>query len=84
MAGATSGAGTAYSSGAPEFISALLCSVLLIAICAFLHFRLDIALSVLRFTDSDYLPLISLSSSFNVCFHIVNSVNICIVCIAIQ
>jgi len=64
-AGGTSGAGTAYPSGAPEFFpgfsgvrvdqsSVLECGVLFIIICPFVLFLLEIVLSVvLRFTDSN-------------------------------
>jgi hypothetical protein len=40
--------------------------VLKIVVCPFVLFLLAIVLSVLlRFTDSDYLPLVSSSSSYN-------------------
>ena len=64
--GATSGAGTAYPSGVPEFtprfqwvscysIFSFMCNVLQIVVCPVVLFLLTIVLSVLlRFTDSDY------------------------------
>ena len=64
--GATSGAGTAYPSGAPEFITgfqwgscysilSFMCNVLLIVVCPFVLFLLVIGFSVLRrYTNSDY------------------------------
>ena len=60
----TSGAGTAYHSGAPGFThgfsgvpgtrSLVLCVFLQIVVCPFAFFRLAIVLSVLLFTNSDY------------------------------
>jgi hypothetical protein len=38
--------------------------VLLILVCPFILFLFAIVLSVLRFTDSDYLPLVSSNSSY--------------------
>ena len=66
MTGATSGTGTAYPYGAPEFTLVLVgfvqldlwlyVYVLLIVVCLFVLFLLAIVLSVLlRYTDSDYL-----------------------------
>ena len=64
--GATSGAGTSYTSGAPEFTPGFLWGscysilnfyvyVLEIVVCPFVLFRLAIVLSVLlQYTDSDY------------------------------
>ena len=58
--GATSGAGTAYLSGAPEFTpdfqwsNSFMCNILQIVVCPFVLFLLPIVLSVLQFTDSDY------------------------------
>ena len=65
MAGVTSGAGTAYPSGAPEFTpifsgvcvtrSLYFMYVLYIIVCPFVIFLLAIVLSVLlRYKDSDY------------------------------
>jgi len=65
LTGVTSGVGTAYPSGAPEFTPRFLVGfmlldllfhiyVLLIGVCPFVLFLLAIVLSVLlRFTDSD-------------------------------
>ena len=58
----TSGAGTTYPSGAPEFswgsrysIFSFMCIVLKIVVCPFVLLLLTIVLSVLlRFTDSEY------------------------------
>ena len=75
--GATSGAGTAFPSEAPEFtpgfqwgsyysIFSFMCNVLQIVVCPFVLFLFAIVLSVfLQFTDSDY-PLVSSSSSFTI------------------
>ena len=63
--GATSGARTAYPSGAPEFTSVfsgvcvtrslVLCVIFVDRVCSLVLFVLAIVLSVLlRFTDSDY------------------------------
>jgi hypothetical protein len=65
------GAGTAYPSGAPEFISCFRgvrvarSLVFCVVFCSslFFPFHLVIVLSGLRFMDSDYLPLVS-SNSF--------------------
>ena len=65
MTGATSGAGTAYPSGAPEFTPAFKwgslldlqfhMNVLWIVVCPFVLFLSAIGLSVLlRYADSDY------------------------------
>ena len=75
--GATSGTGTAYPSGAPEFtpnfqwgscysIFCFMCNVLQIVVCAFVLFLFgeNIVLSVLRFMDSDYPFGILLTSKF--------------------
>ena len=63
--GAISVVGTAYPSRAPEFtpgfqwgscysIFSFMCNALQIVVCPFVLFLLAIALSVLRYTDSDY------------------------------
>jgi hypothetical protein len=62
--GATSGAGTAYPSGAPDFTPVFsgvrVTRSLLVCVCfvdhclSFCTFFLTIVLSVLQFTDSDY------------------------------
>ena len=72
--GATSGGGTAYPSGAPEFIPvfngvrvarSLVLYVCVVDCClSFCTFLATIVVSVLlRYTDSDCLPLISSNSS---------------------
>ena len=60
--GATSGAGTAYPSGPPPVFSGVCVTrYLVLCVCfvdrclSFYTFSLGIMLSVLRFTDSDYL-----------------------------
>ena len=75
LTGATSGSTSADPSGAPEFIPgfqwgscysifSFMCSVLQIVVCPFVFFLLAIVLFVLRYMDSDYLPLVSSSSSY--------------------
>jgi hypothetical protein len=63
----TSGAGTVYPSGAPEFTPVFSCVRVtrsLVIVCPVVLFLLVIVLPVLlRYTDSDYLPLVSSNSS---------------------
>ena len=49
-----------------------MCSVVYIIVCPFVLFLLAIVLSVLRFTDSDYLPLVFSDSSSYAYFYIVS------------
>jgi len=68
--GATCGAGTAFLSGAHEFIRfsgvrAVRSLFFYVMLCRSLFVLLAIVLSVLRLTASDYLPLVSSNSSFN-------------------
>ena len=78
MTDTTSGAVTAYPSGAPEFtpvfqwgswcsLFSFQCSILLIIACLFVPFLLAIVLSVLRIMYFDY-PFTTLVSS-NCCAH---------------
>ena len=68
MTDATSRAGTVYPSGALEFIPYFTgfrvarSLVFLVRFCGSLFVPLSIVLSVLRFADSDYLPLVSSNS----------------------